>query len=146
MIQSLRRTHARAFFVLGFTLPVLLFAAVASRPSLPRAVPVAPAVGLAPTTEQTFPVNDSVLRIRTFRDNGRIALQISPAKALLEPDVLVYASASEPKDFIGSDAAFLGDFAPDKLYRLPAEGARFISLYSLAHQKVVLTVPLEGRQ
>lgn len=146
MIQPLRRIHERTFLVLGFALPVLLFAGVASRPSLPRGVPVAAAAGLAPVADQTFSLNDSVLRIRTFRDNGRLAFQIYPAKALLEPDVLVYASASKPNGTISSDAAFLGEFAPDKLYRLPPKGAHFVILYSLAHEKVVAIVPLEGRQ
>ena len=138
MIQPLRQFHARVFLLLGIVLPVLCVGGIASRQSLPK-TPAArsEARGLTPLAEQTVQVNGSPVRLSTFRKREGIVFQISSSTALNAPDMLVYASASEPKDTIGADATLLGEYAPDKLYRLPPEGASFVAIYSLGHQRVL---------
>lgn len=146
MIQPLRQLHGRVFVALGITLPALFVSGIASRQSLPK--PPAPRIvtsEFTPVAEQTVQVSGSPLRLLTFRDSEGIALQISSPSALNAPDVLVYAATTESKDTVTDDTTFLGAYAPDKLYRLPAQGARCVVLYSLGHQQVLASFPLEGR-
>lgn len=146
MIYSLRRLHGRTFLVLGIGLPALLVSGVASRQSLPKAAPTrSDMLDLTPVAEQTARIGSSPVRIRTFRDHDKLLLQISSPVAISAPDVLVYASRTIPTDMIGDDAIFLGEYAPDKLYPLPAAEYRFVALYSLAHRQVLTTFPLAGR-
>ena len=144
MIQPLRQLHARVFLVLGIALPVLFVVGIASRQSLPKARAARTETGgLTPVAQQTLQVNRSSVRLSTFRNREGIVFKISSSNTLNAPDVLVYAS--EAKDTVSDDATFLGEYAPDKLYRLPAEGSRFVVLYSLGHQQVLASFPLGGR-
>jgi hypothetical protein len=146
MIQPLRQLHARVFLVLGIALPVLFVGGIASRQSLPKARAARTEIGgLTPVAQQAMQVNGSSVRLNTFRNREGIVLQVSSSNTLNAPDVLVYASATEPKDALTDDATFLGEYAPEKLYRLPAEGSRFVVLYSLGYQQVLASFPLAGQ-
>ena len=145
MIQPLRQLHGRVSLVLAVALPILFVSGVASRKSLPKTPAARVGTnGLAPVAQQTVQVNGFPVRLSTFRDREGVVLQISSANALIAPDLLVYASTSESKDMVTGEATFLGAYAPEKMYRLPSEGVRFVTLYSLGQQQILASVPLGG--
>ena len=143
MTQTLRKIHARAFQTLGVLLPLLVVSGVASRHSLPDA----PAQrfqfsNLTPLAEQTLQVNGSRVKLGVFESREGITFHIFSGTALNVPDVLVYASAAAPGEVVSGDARLLGEFAPDRLYRLSGGEFRFVVLYSLGHQQVLASFPL----
>jgi hypothetical protein len=146
MIEPLRKIHARAFHTLGIVLPLLVVGGVRHRQPLPGAPPQRfQFSNLAPLAEQTLQVNGSRAKLGVFESREGIAFHISSGNDLHAPDVLVYASAAEPKEMVRGDAKLLGEFAPDKLYRLSGDEFRFVFLYSLGHQQVLASFPLRVR-
>jgi len=143
MIAPLRKVHARAFQTLGIVLPLLVVSGVASRQRLPEA----PAErfqfsNLAPLAEQSLEVNGSRVKIGVFASREGIAFHVDSGNALKAPDVLVYASPAEPRARVSDEASLLGEFQPDRLYRLSGGEFRFVVLYSLGHQQVLASFPL----
>ncbi len=74
---------------------------------------------------------------RVFREGTDTAVEINSSPELLAPDVLVYASTSESKSDVPSDAVLLGTFVPGKTYRLPSANSRFVLLYSLPRKELL---------
>jgi len=140
MIQPLRRVHAQAFLVLGIFLPVLFIAGVRSR-RISASVPVAPAQTPRPSAlfERTTAIDGARVTAKMFRQGADTAVEISSRPELLAPDVLVYASSSEPGSDVPADATLLGTFVSGKTYRLPSAQARFVFFYSLPRKKLFAT-------
>lgn len=140
MIQPLRRVHARAFLALGIFLPILFVAGVRSR-RVSGATPVAqtqPHTSSA-FSERTVTVDGARVTAKVFREDASTAVEITSSPELLAPDVLVYASTSESKSDVPSDAVLLGTFASGKTYRLPSANSRFVLLYSLPRKELLTT-------
>ena len=140
MIQPLRRVHARAFLALGIFLPVLFIAGVRSRRTS-VASPVAQTqvhTSSAPS-ERTIAIDGARVTAKVFRDGASTAVEITSSPELLAPDVLVYASTSESKSDVPSDAVLLGTFVSGKTYRLPSANSRFVFLYSLPRTELLTT-------
>jgi hypothetical protein len=138
MIQPLRRVHARAFLALGIFLPILFIAGVKSR-RISASVPIAKAQTHATSalSERTITVDGARVTAKVLRDGASTAMQISSSPELLAPDVLVYASTSEPKNHVSTDAVLLGAFVSGKTYRLPSANSRFVLLYSLPRRQLL---------
>jgi len=140
MIQPLRQVHAWMFLALGIVLPILFVAGVRS-----RRIPTAEAQTETRTSraeaEHTILIDGTRLAVRVFRDASGNAVEIRSSPELLAPDVLVYASASESKHDVPSDAVLLGAFVSGKTYRLPSANWRFVVLYSVARRELLGAFP-----
>ena len=146
MIQPLRQLHRRLFPFLGVGLPILLVAGVASRQSLPNTpAKHSESSDLTQLAEQTLRLDGTPVRLGILRNREGIAFHITSGNALNAPDVLVYASTTESRETVSGDARLLGEFAADKLYRLPGDEFRFVVLYSLGHQQVLASFPLRNQ-
>ena len=140
MIQPLRRVHARAFVALGIFLPILFIAGVKSR-RISASVPIAQAQTHATSalSERTITVDGARVTAKVFREGKGTSMEISSSPELLAPDVLVYASTTEPKNDVSTDAVLLGSFVSGKAYRLPSANSRFVLLYSLPRKELLAT-------
>ena len=140
MIQPLRRVHARAFLVLGIFLPILFVAGVRSRRTS-SASPVGQAQEhtFAALSERTITIDGARVTAKVFPHGASTVMQFSSSPELLAPDVLVYASTSEPKNDVSTDAVLLGVFVSGKTYRLPSANSRFVLLYSLPRKELLAT-------
>jgi hypothetical protein len=140
MIQPLRRVHARAFLALGIFLPILFIAGVRSR-RISASVPIAQARTQATSAlyERTITIDGARVTAKVLREGTGISVEISSTPELLVPDVLVYASTSEPKNDVSTDAVLLGPFVSGKAYRLPSVNSRFVLLYSLPRKELLAT-------
>jgi hypothetical protein len=140
MIQPLRRVHARAFLALGIFLPILFIAGVRSR-RISASVPIAQGRTQATSalSERTITIDGARVTAKVFREGTGTSVEISSTPELLVPDVLVYASTSEPKNDVSTDAVLLGPFVSGKAYRLPSVNSRFVLLYSLPRKELLAT-------
>jgi hypothetical protein len=122
MIQPLRRTHQWAIGVLAVILPGLLLAALVSRDRLPAAGPI--------VLEELAPVAPPLPQLEPFKD-------------LLAPDVLVYySSATTGEGPLPHSARLLGTLHGIEAAAGPAPSDGYLLLYSLAHERVIATLPL----
>jgi hypothetical protein len=138
MIQPLRRVHARAFLALGIFLPILFIAGVRSR-RISASVPIARTQATSALSERTITIDGARVTAKVFREGTGTSVEISSTPELLVPDVLVYASTSEPKNDVSTDAVLLGPFVSGKAYRLPSVNSRFVLLYSLPRKELLAT-------
>lgn len=140
MIQPLRRVHARAFLALGIFLPMLFVAGVTSRrtstalPTAQMQAHTSPAL-----SERTITIDGARVTAKVFREGTGTSMEISSSPELLAPDVLVYASTSESKSDVPTDAVLLGPFVSGKAYRLLCVNSRFVLLYSLPRKELLAT-------
>jgi hypothetical protein len=125
MTQPLRRYHRYAFFTLAATLPILLAAGLALRPT--------PLPGER--------VSDPIM---LMLPNGTEMVADSRelwGSAVEEPDALVYWSPGDSASIDG--AKFLGSLETARGRGLAVpEPAGFLVLYSLAHTRVVARAPI----
>lgn len=124
MIRAQRRAHRALFGGLALLVPGVLAAALAVRP--PRA---------GGEGEPAAAADVPARGVRARLEAG--ALRVALGRDWNEPDVLAYACAAAPADeALPRDARLLGALAPDARLPWPAD-ARWLVLYSLAHQRVV---------
>ena len=151
MIQPLRTAHRRIFIVLAGVLPVILGAALTTRPHLPRANPETMARTQLSTrfSQPTAAWAKGTFDTEFYSKPGdpksvRIVLKLH--RGLNEPDLLLYWTSQAGRDIPNLTAAhLLGAFRPADSYLLPSETQRiFLVLYSLAHHEIVDTARVEG--
>ena len=151
MIQSLRRTHRWAFFGLSLALPAVFAGGLLSRK------PPAPAHSAvpwrAPNEENTTRsgemrrvFKDGVIVVSKTEEN--LSVRVEPETQQVGPDVLVFWSASAARDGgLPQGASLLGVLdEPSGQWPLPNEARQIrgrLSLYSLAHREVLVSIPLE---
>jgi len=142
MIQPLRTWHRRAAFTLAGLLPVVFISGLLARK--------APAPGNTTVTwgrngggqthwRAAAPVRVGKAQVSVRRSDDGAWLEFRSSE-LLEPDVLVYWSATVPGgNALPGDSRLLGAIAAHRM-QVPAEG--YAVLYSLAHQNVIGVIPL----
>lgn len=124
MIRAQRRAHRALFAALALLVPGVLAAALAVRPPRAGGERALAAAAEAPADG-----------VRAWLEAG--ALRVALGRDWNEPDVLAYACAAAPEDdALPRDARLLGSIAPGARLAWPS-GARWLVLYSLAHQRVV---------
>lgn len=138
MIRALRTQHLWTFVAVGFLAPALFVAGLAARHPSPQELPAfRPA---APQLERKG--TDFQIGFDMRPHGARRRLEFHPAAYALYPDVQVYwsgAPGSAPRD-----ALRLGPLRPGGAYDVPEAGGAVL-LYSVAHQKTVAEIPIEGR-
>lgn len=138
MIQPLRRVHARAFLALSIFLPILFIGGVRSRRTSPASPTTqAQAHTSSALSERTIVIDGARVSVKVFREGAGAAVEITCSPELLAPDVLIYASTSESKTDVPTDAVLLGTFVSGKTYRLPSANSRFVLLYSLPRKELL---------
>jgi len=151
MIQPLRTVHRRTFATLALLLPAIVLAGLSSRH---QAVPPAASAKQQTSSTELIRSSSRMWRTRAIRTEfyacsnvpEKLFVALKPARELSEPDLLLYWSAGGPSgDSVPADARLLGAFSPGKALALPAEAAQGgrLTLYSLGHQSVVDTAPME---
>jgi hypothetical protein len=152
MIQPLRTVHRRVSVVMAVFLPTVLFVGLTARRPVSR--PGGGAVGL-PDRAHLLKQTAGGWQRHTIQTSlyGQldpphdIYAVLNPARPLNAPDVLVYWSGLSAADSnLPSGARLLGTFEPARAIVLPRDlqpGGNLI-LYSLAHQSVVDSAPLES--
>ncbi len=143
MIAPLRRRHRRVSIGLALVLPVLYFAALRARSTVPatnalvETVERAYAVDGADGGARTLDVAWEGAVIETRLQNGGRVLELAAREDPKKPDVLVYwrPRAAEAPFLLGSLAG-----TQPRRYELPSEAlesAGTLELYSLAHDEIV---------
>jgi hypothetical protein len=142
MIQPLRTWHRRAAFTLAGLLPVVFVAGLLARKApAPRNTTVAWERNMGGQTQwrSAAPVRVGKAQVSVRRSDDGTWLEIRPSE-LLQPDVLVYWSATAPGgNALPGDSRLLGAIAARRM-KVPAEG--YAILYSLAHQNVIGVIRL----
>ena len=147
MIRPLRATHHAVFLFL----PIVLAAVLASGLTLRYSWPASPRlltrdVAASETTATVAGVN---LKVRLFGPAGPTErkVQLVPAAPIASPDLLVYWSEHSAAKALPSSAQLVGSYRAGGIYTLPANGRSqgYLSLYSLAHQEVVASIPVGGQ-
>jgi hypothetical protein len=149
MTQPLRSVHRRAFVGLTVVLPAILLVGLAAR-RRPRPSAIAAQM---PGVAQLVMKSDSLwkkhaIQSQFYRDPSKhdIYVVLLPARALNDPDVLLYWAANLPQGgSLPTDAQLVGSFAAGKAFVLPssAEPGGHLVLFSLAHQALVDTATVE---
>ena len=160
MIRSLRKRHMATFSVLLVVLP-LLYALALSVRSEPKSVDELPAFGddaaafsvvLAERAHDSSAFKATTRIVADQSPAGQIRLEIALHANIEAPDMLLYWSASDVESGgqLPSNAYLLGSLQAASRQQVPLPSAarekdgRLI-LYSLGHQEVVASVPLETR-
>jgi hypothetical protein len=140
MIQPLRAWHRRVFTALAAVLPITFGAAMMVRPSAPSTPAGVPSGSYQSKTDwKSHPIATRVRTVGTDR-----IIEVTAEKDILEPDLLVYLTATAPGKSLPGDARLLGSFRSKATYLLPTEVSRgsVLVLYSGARREVVDVAPL----
>ena len=150
MIHSLRRTHLLTICGLTVIIPVILVLSVIARRDFPK-VAVLPEEALLSSIPTQFDYwRDVKLHVRferTPKQRERLLLWAKPADAFVEPDVLLYWDATDPRnEGLSRDATLLGGLKGPLLRRLVVppgvpETSGFLVVYSLGDNKVLGVTP-----
>jgi hypothetical protein len=155
MILALRQRHRRIVFSLGVLLPAVFVIGIAAR----RPVPVVSSLPAALAPEPShidrvvwdradlWPRTGIRTRLLASPGDGEsFAVELSAAKEIVQPDLLVYWIPGNPKiaSALPGGAVLLGAFVQAKPVALPlpgeaAAGDGVLLLYSLADHEVVAT-------
>ena len=151
MIQPLRTTHRRVFFVLAGVLPVILGVGLTARPHVP-----VPNSHTLIQNQVSKPLNQATATWakNTFdtkfysepEDPRRTRIVLKARGGLEEPDLLLYWTSAAGVDSADVNTAhLLGAFRPADSYLLPSGTERLtLVLYSLAHREIVDNARVEG--
>jgi preprotein translocase subunit SecY len=146
MIRPLRATHRAVFLFLPIFLALVLMTGLVSRYRWPTPVHTS-GQGDVVLLQQVVTTGDGKLKIQLLSNSAmpvEVEFKLLASSTLIAPDLLVYwAEDSGPKT-LHPNARFLGPYRRGATYRLPADARSkgSVSLYSLAQQKVVTTIPL----
>ena len=153
MIRPLRQRHRRLVIALGVLLPIAFAVGIAAR----RPVPTGQSV-LATSADEPLHFENVVwdrsdlwpppaIRTRLLSDKAggkRFAVELSAAKDIVKPDLIVYWLPGDPKieAALPDDATLLGAFVQTKPRALPLPGETAVRsgvlvLYSLADHEVI---------
>jgi hypothetical protein len=151
MIQPLRATHYRVFFVLGFALPVLFVAGLSVRhSSAVESVATPENLGYHLVSSDSGQWQSLQIGLRFYSrvaDSSQSWVQFVPEQEVLEPTLLVYWSSSKPlATSLPTEARLMGPFAPRNLLPMPDKTADgFLILYSLGHHAAIDATFVRGR-
>ncbi len=149
MIRPLRKRHRAMIGVLGVVLPVAFVAGIAARKPLPTMATLPSAVvGDQPRFESLVWERDELWTQRPIRTRlvidqmNRQAVELSAAKDIARPDLIVYWAPGDPKlsEKLPDDAVLLGAYGNNSALPLPAEAGKrngVLVLYSLADHEIV---------
>jgi len=154
----LRRRHRWLIAGLAAALPVAVVASLASRRpgivagELPRDVMAGAGHSWHPLSDREVLMDGVIVQTRLLSDRlepGRLAVELTPARDLREPDPLIYWSPDPvgPGGPLPATAFLLGSLAGthSHLFALPTEAADrdgILVLYSLGHQRIGGTASL----
>jgi len=151
MIQPLRTAHRRASITLALVLPTVLLAGLMARRPLPLADEKRTLEGWQPIRQSdhlwTKHSIHSVL-VRNSSDPAMLQVVLEPLEDLSAPDLLVYWSPElSGSGRLPANAVLLGPFGNSKPLQLQeSDVTGFLILYSLAHQSIFDSAPLESLQ
>ncbi len=157
MITSLRYRHRMIITALAFLVPLLFVCGLIIRRPIPVSdhlpiIQTDPASGQASvlfedeTLWEGLPVTTRVVAMERNRSN--MFLELQATRSLAEPDALVYWSESQPgPERLPGNAILLGKLSNMQVERwsLPERASAvtgYLTLYSLAHRKIVSTAEL----
>lgn len=136
MIRPLRDWHRRIVFALAGVLPLTFVAGLLARKApAARNSSVVWTAGSAIRWKSAAPIRLGTADVRARRSEDGKWLEFLGGGELLEPDVLVYSSASAlAGNTLPPDARLLGSFAAR---RMRTDAAGHVVIYSLAHQNII---------
>ncbi len=150
MIYSSRRTHLYAIVGLTAVIPAILILSVIARRDFPKVAALPEEAPLSSIPTQFDYLKDVTLHVRferTAKQRERLLLWVKPAETFVEPDVLLYWDAADPRSSgLSRDAALLGGLKGTLLRRLIVppgvpEASGYLVVYSLGDNKVLGVTP-----
>lgn len=154
MIKRLRQAHRVAFVFLALAIPVLMTRALASRPAETAPVAVSgalPGIDLS-TLNRTWATSLGPIRFRLEASQAPAALLLASIAIPPAPDLLLYWTPRTGSiSSIESGDGLLGRLTgtTPESFRLPSQastGEGTVVLYSLGHDSVIATLPVDSMQ
>lgn len=149
MIRPLRAMHRVAFLFLPVFLPLVLIAGLASRYRWPTPAYTSGQTD-AVVSEEVVSAGDVKLKVQLLSNPavpGEVRFNLLASSTLVAPDLLVYWAEGPGSKALDPNARLLGAYSEGATYRLPADARSkgSVSLYSLAQQRAVASIPLGGK-
>ena len=144
MIQPLRAVHRKAFAVIAFALPAVLWAGLRAREA---PLILSPATVAMPSNMYLLRQSDRlwgkhIIQSKFYGDSANaeyVEVMFSLSQEVSDPDLLLYWTGDLRPAADISGWKLLGTFAAGRVFSLPLDAKRggHLALYSLAHQEFV---------